>query len=150
VVSLDEENLVLLGWDFSDLDEQYVPEKAILALTTHSARQIRDDNLEELGRIRVVEVIGKDNPWDEKTVTYKSFTEDKPPSDVINPQMIVDHRVSPERGATSYLTICKPVLERLINGQSKGIVIEALGEANVDFFSSESANTEYSPRLHLF
>jgi hypothetical protein len=150
VVSLDENNLVLLGWDFSGLDKQYVPQKAILALTTHSAKQIKDDNLEELGRIRVVEVIGKDNPWDEKTVTYKSFMEDKPPSDVINPQMIVDHRVSAQLGSTTYLTICKPVLERLISGQAKGIAIEPLGEANVDFFSSESPNPEYSPMLYLF
>jgi hypothetical protein len=45
-------------------------------------------------------------------------------------------------------TISQPVLQRLIDGKTKGIVIKPLGAVNASFYSRESG-ARFAPRLYV-
>ena len=93
--------------------------------------------------------MGGDPRWDKKTVTFNSLCEGRPPDLVLNPQMIIDWPVSEGDDAKTYLTIPKPVLQRLIDGKTLGIAIRPLGAINAAFYDAEGAGGKHVPCLRL-
>jgi hypothetical protein len=61
--------------------------------------------------------------------------------------MIIDWPVTEGDGGKTYLTISRPVLQRLIDGKTLGIAVKPLGAINASFYSSESGGRELSARL---
>ncbi len=53
-----------------------------------------------------------------------------------------------EPGNKNYITISKPVLQRLIEGKTKGLLIRPLGALDASFYASENQSGN-SPKLHF-
>ena len=113
----------------------------LLELTTHSVQRTQSE-LEEFGKVRIVEILAGDPAWDQETVTLTGLLRGHALDDVLNEQMIIDVDVA-ESGKT-YATISRPVLQRLLDGATRGLAIRPLGAINVAFFALEQGR---GPRL---
>lgn len=139
---------VILRWDLAAFAGKKVVGSGLLELTTRALERTSDD-IPDFGEIRVVEILGGDPRWDKKTVTFNSLCGGKSPDLVLNPQMIIDWPVSEGDGAKTYLTIPRPVLQRLIDGKTLGIAIQPLGAINAAFYCEDGVGGKHVPRLLL-
>jgi hypothetical protein len=137
---------VILRWDLSAFAGKQVAGHGLLELTTYSVER-SSDNLKDFGIIRVVEILGGDPAWDQKTVTTGSFCRGQPLTRVWNTQMIIDYPVTEGQGGKTYLTISKPVLQRLVDGTTRGIALKPLGAINAAFYAMENEGGKHSARL---
>jgi hypothetical protein len=128
---------VILKWNFEKYKNMKVTGPAVLELTTYSL-QNSPDYKKDFGMIRVVEILdGKDN-WLDENITFEALTEGKAISEVFNSQMIIDGDVNKLRGEKNYFVISRPVMQRLLDGKTKGIVIKPLGSVVASFYASEN------------
>ena len=126
----------VLRFDFSKYRGNTVSGSGLLELTTHSVQR-RAEKTKDFGEIRVVEILGGDAEWDQRTVTYESLLKGGRPEEVFNSQMIIDVPVNETAGGKTYATLSRPVLQRLLDGRTKGLVILPLGSIHAAFASSE-------------
>jgi len=148
VVTAGGTRYVILRWDFGALAGKKVVGSGLLELTTRAVERTSDD-ISDFGLIRIVEILGGDPRWDKKTVTFNSLYGGQTPDLVLNPQMIIDWPVSEGDGAKTYLTIPRPVLQRLIDGKTLGIAIRPLGAINAAFYGTDAEGKALAPRLRL-
>jgi hypothetical protein len=148
LLTVDETHHVILRWDLSAFVGKKVAGQGLLELTTYSA-QSKSEHVKDFGLVRVVEILGGDPKWEQQTVTTDSFCQYEPLDRVLNTQMIIDWPVSPGDGAKTYLTISRPVLQRMIDGKTHGIAIKALGAINASFYPMEAEAGRYSARLRF-
>lgn len=148
VVTSGGTRYVILRWDFGALAGKKVVGSGLLELTTRSLERTSDD-IPDFGQIRVVEILGGEPRWDKKTVTFNSLCGGLPADLVICPQMIIDWPVAEGAGAKTYLTISKPVLQRLIDGKTLGIAIRPLGAINASFYAADGEGGVQAPVLRL-
>jgi hypothetical protein len=146
VVTAGGTRFIILRWDLGAFPGKKVAGHGLLELTTRSLERTSDE-LPDFGLIRVVEIPGGDPLWDQKAVTFNGLCRGKPIEDVLNPQMIIDWPVTEGDGAKTYLTISRPVLQRLIDGKTLGIAIRPLGSINASFYSLENEGGKSSARL---
>ena len=156
ILTVDAKQWAILRWDFDKYKNSKVDGAGLLELTTQSVltggdyiKAFGQDLGEEFCRIRVIEILGGDPVWDQKNVTYNSLTQGKNYSDVFNTQMVFDTEVKEEKGSKNFITISKPVLQRLINGTTKGLLIRPLGAIDASFYASENPNDDTCPKLHF-
>ncbi|HBQ58261.1 MAG TPA: hypothetical protein DD671_01165 [Balneolaceae bacterium] len=156
VLAVQSDQWGILRWALSELEDQKVQDAGILELTTQSV--VRGGNYsevygEDLGmefnKVRVIEIIGGDEDWNQTEVTFNTITQGKKLSAVFNPQMIFDAEVTEEQGGKTFITLSRPVMQRLIEGTSKGLLIRPLGAIDATFYSSEYLDGKYSPKLHF-
>ena len=76
-------------------------------------------------------------------VTVDSLVQGEALDEVLNPQMIIDWPVNETQGGKTWFTISRPVLQRLIDGRTRGIAVTPLGSINASF-SNRGAD---APRL---
>jgi hypothetical protein len=69
-------------------------------------------------------------------------------SSVFNEQMIFDSELSFQPDSKNLITISKPVLQRMIDGKTKGLLIRPLGSLDTSFYSSEDKSGN-GPKLHI-
>jgi hypothetical protein len=148
LLTVDETHDVILRWDLSRFRGKTVADHGLLELTTYSVER-KAEYVKDFGLARVVEILGGDPNWDQTTVTTDSLCHYEPLNRVLNTQMIIDWPITPGDGAKTYLTISKTVLQRLIDGNSHGIAIKALGALNASFYSLEDEGGNLSARLHF-
>jgi hypothetical protein len=148
LMSVSGTQLVILHWDFAALAGRNASGAGLLELTTHSVQR-SSDYKKDFGMVRIVEVLGGDPLWQRETVTYNTFFQGKPPSSVLNTQMIIDIEVREERGGRNLATIPQPVLQRLIDGRTLGLAIRPLGAINASFYSSANKNATVKAKLHF-
>jgi len=67
---------------------------------------------------------------------------------VFNTQMIIDYPLSSKQGDKSYFTIPRPVMQRLFDGTTKGLLIRPLGAVSGSVYASES-KADNGPKLHF-
>jgi len=137
VLSVGGTQYVILRWDLGAFAGQQVRGHGLLELTTHSVQRLSDE-VKDFGLIRVVEILGGDAAWDQRTVTTNSLCRGERLERVLNTQMIIDQAVTEGDGGKTYLTISKPVLQRLIDGRTLGIAIRPLGALTASFHAMES------------
>jgi predicted component of type VI protein secretion system len=137
---------VILRWDLSVYAGRQVADYGLLELTTHSVERCSDD-IADYGLIRVVEILGGDPKWDQKTVTADSLCMGQPLSHVLNSQMIIDRAVTEGDGGKTYIPISKIVLQRMIDGKTPGIAIKSLGAIHAGFYSMENDDGKKSAKL---
>ena len=155
VLTVGATEWIVLRWDFGDLRDEKVEGAGVLELTTHSlaiggryAEALGQDHGEEFGKIRVIEILGGDPVWDQETVTYGSLVGSAKYEDVFNAQMIIDLELAATPGEKAYFTLPRPVIQRLIDGKAKGLLVRPLGaQAGSIYASEDSANR--GPRLHF-
>ncbi len=139
---------VILRWDLSGFAGKKVAGSGLLELTTYSV-QHKAEQIKDFGLIRVIEILGGDPNWNQRTVTTDSFCRYQPLNRVLNTQMIIDWPVTEGEGGKTYLTISKPVLQRMIDGKTLGIAIKPLGAVDAAFYSMENETGKSDARLYF-
>ncbi len=146
---------VVLRWDFGDLSGATAAGSGLLEVTTAAAALGGDyvaalggDLGIEFGKVRVFEILGGDAGWDQGTVTLESLLAGQPVDEVINGQMIIDLDVATQPGGKTWFTLSRPVMQRLLNGTTKGLVLRPLGAISASFLATEQG-TDSGPRLHF-
>ncbi len=146
----------ILRWDFSNYKNKKAVEAGLLELTTKAVnlggkyiKAFGEDFGIEFGKVRVIEILNGDGEWDQNTVTYNSLTKGKKYSEVFNSQMIYDFDVIEEKDGKNFITISQPVLQRLIDGTTKGLLLRPLGAIDVSFYSMENQKKSNIAKLHF-
>jgi hypothetical protein len=155
VLTVDGNQWIVLRWDLDKFHGTQAQGPGLLELTTHTLaiggkyiQAMGQDFGEEFGMIHVIEILGGDPKWDQETVTYDSLTGGAKYRDVFNTQMIIDYPLGPKQGDTALFTIPRPVMQRLLNGTTKGLLIRPLGAVSASIYASESAAGN-GPKLHF-
>jgi hypothetical protein len=148
LLTVDGTHYVILRWDLSAFAGKTVSGSGLLELTTRSVQQ-KAERLKDFGIVRVVEILGGDPKWDQRTVTTESFCRGAALNSVLNAQMIIDWPVNEGDGGKTYLTIGRPVLQRLLEGKTLGIAIKPLGALNASFYSLEAGSGKNAARLYF-
>ena len=102
----------------------------LLELTTQSVTKggnyieaYGQDFGEEFGKIRVIEILGGGPVWDQNKVTFNNLTKGKSMrlSLIHKWFMILNYRKN--KGGKNFITISRPVLQRMIDGKTRGLLI---------------------------
>jgi hypothetical protein len=156
ILTVNENQWAILRWDFEKYKNLKVDGSGILELTTQSVPNggnyigaYGEDFGIEFGKMRVFEIIGGDPLWDQEKVTYNNLIQGNILSSVFNSQMIYDFDISVEPGGKNFITISKPVLQRLLDGKTKGLLIRPLGAIDASFYASEDKKGNNGPKLHF-
>ncbi len=156
VLTINANQWAILRWDFDQFRNAKSDGPGILELTTQSVpkggeyiKAYGEDFGIEFGKVRVIEIFGGDPRWDQSSVTYNSLMQGHQYSEIFNPQMIYDLDLSDEPGSKNFVTISKPVMQRLLNGKTKGLLIRPLGAIDPSFYASENRSGASGPRLHF-
>lgn len=146
VISAGGTRVALLRWDLHAFAGKKVTGPGLLELTTR-ALEISKKGHPDFGLLRVVEIIGGEPRWDERTAAWTAISRGAPRDLVLNPQMIIDWPVTPGDGGKTYLTISAAVLQRLIDGRALGIALTPLGSIDASFYSREERGGAAAARL---
>jgi hypothetical protein len=148
VMTVNATEFAILRWGLRAYAGRQVAGSGLLELTTNSVETTMAEP-EELGQVRVTEILAGDPNWDQRTVTLTSLLQGKPLDAVINPQMIIDARVAEGRGAKTFVTITRPVLQRLVDGKTIGLAIKPLGPISATFYALEDEYGRAAATLHF-
>jgi hypothetical protein len=144
----DEDRVAILRWDLGEFAGRRVRGSGLLELTTLSASSAEGGSGES-GLLRVTEILGGDPDWTGATVTLRSFTAGRPLGAVLNPQMIIDVPVTERRGGRTLVTISEPVLQRLVDGRTRGLALRPLGAMRAAFFTRDYYGGVAAARLYF-
>jgi hypothetical protein len=148
VMTVDAGHYVILRWDLKEFRRKKVTEHGLLELTTLALQQ-KEHPLKDFGIVRVVEILGGDPEWDQQTVTTDSFCHYERLDRVLNTQMVIDWPVTAGDGGKTFLTIGKPVLQRMIDGKTLGIAVKPLGAISASFYAMENEGGKNAARLYF-
>jgi hypothetical protein len=104
---------------------------------------------EEFPRVRVIEIFGGQTDWDQQKVTYGNFIQGIPYAEIFNTQMIYDKELADRPGSKNFITISQPVMQRLLNGTTKGLLIRPLGAITASFYALENQEGQLGSKLHF-
>lgn len=145
----------LLKWELEDFKDQEADGAGLLEITTQSVaaggnytEAYGEQFGEEFPRLRVIEIFGGDPDWEQEQVTYHNFMQELSYEEVFNPQMIFDIALAEQAGAQNFITISAPVMQRLLDGTTKGLLIRPLGAISASFYASEN-RAGMGPKLHF-
>lgn len=145
----------LLRWDFKKYRGHKAEGAGVLALTTQSIQKggnyikaYGEDLGIEFNKVRVFEIFGGDPEWQQNSVTFTSFTQGEDLQTLINSQMVFDTDIA-EAGGTTLITIPRPVLQRMLDGKTRGLLLRPLGALEVSVYDSEQGDGSRGPRLHF-
>lgn len=148
VVNVSQGRTIILKWKLDNLSKTRVSRAGLLEMNTENVEKFTDTG-QEVGLIRVSEIVGGKTCWRDKSITYQKFKNGRDIEKVINPQMIIDVKVRENNKEKILITIPKYIIQKMIEGKTKGIAIRALSPINVSFYSSEYKDGKYAPELHL-
>ena len=156
ILTVNANQWAIVRWNFEKYKNEKVDGPGLLELTTQSVpiggnyiEAFGEDFGIEFGKIRVIEVIGGDPQWDQNKVTYNNFMQGNIYSDVFNTQMIYDTEISDKPGSKNFIIISKPVLQRILDGKTIGLLIRPLGALDASFYASENQPENNGPKLHF-
>jgi len=154
VLTINGNQWAILRWDFEKYKNLKADGAGLLELTTQSVpmggnyiQAFGEDFGIEFEKVRIIEILGGDPGWEQNKVTYNNLMQGKSYSDVFNTQMIYDTEVAEKQGSKNFITISKPVLQRMIDGKTKGLLIRPLGAIDASFYASENGSD--GPKLHF-
>jgi hypothetical protein len=147
LLSVSDTRIIIMRWDFSDFKGKKASRAGLLELSPFAIQRSPDFH-KDFGMVRIAEILQGDPVWDEKSITFDKLKGSLPIEQVINTQMIIDDSVTWNNDGKVLFTISQPVLQRLIEGKTKGLAIKPLGAVNALFYSWNSDAT-LSPRLYF-
>lgn len=155
ILTVDANQSAILRWDFAEFRGRAADGAGLLELTTQSAplggnyvAPYGEDLGVEFGKIRVIEILGGEPDWDQQTVTYASLLRGEDPNEAFNTQMISDVEVSARPGSKTYVTLSRPVMQRLLDGKTRGLILRPLGAIAASVYASENSAGN-GPTLHF-
>ncbi|MFL6551230.1 MAG: hypothetical protein ACJ8OJ_21270 [Povalibacter sp.] len=155
VLTVTADQWIVLRWDFGQLKGAKAAGAGLLELTTSSLaiggkyiEALGKDFGEEFGKVHVIEILGGDPAWDQEKVTSKSLMRGANYEDVFNTQMTIDLELGSKPGEKAYFTLPRPVMQRLLDGKTKGLLIKPLGALSGSVFASEDKSGN-GPKLHF-
>jgi hypothetical protein len=155
VLTVSANQAAILRWDFEKLRGRQADGAGVLEFTTCSVAKggnyvahFGEDLGVEFGKVRVIEILGGDPIWEQETVTQQSLLRGEDTADVFNSQMIFDVELDGKPGGKSYVTLSRPVMQRLLDGTTKGLVIRPLGAIAASVYASED-RAGRGPKLHF-
>ena len=155
ILTVNCDQWAILRWNFGKYKNAKADGPGLLELTTQSVTRggkyidtYGEDLGVEFGKVRVIEIFGGDPSWDQDSVTYNNFFRGNSYSDVFNTQMIYDAELTEEQGGKNYMTISRPVMQRLLDGKTKGLLIRPLGAVDASFYDSQNGDNN-GPKLHF-
>jgi hypothetical protein len=155
VLTINGNQWAVLRWDFGALRGKKAAGAGVLELTTQAlpngGKYIEhwgQDFGEEFGKLHVIEILGGDPAWDQETVTYHSLMRGGSYTEVFNPQMTIDLELAEKPGGKAYFTLPRPVMQRLLDGTTKGILLRPLGAYAPSIYASENKGGN-GPVLHF-
>lgn len=156
VLTIHGHQWAILRWDLAKFKNAIADGAGVFEFTTYSVhsggnytKAYGHDYGEEFPRVRVIEILGGDPAWDQGAVSYNILMQGKDYHEVFNEQMIYDVEMSELPGTKNYVTISQPVLQRLLNGTTKGLLIRPLGAIDASFYSSENSGGNFAAKLHF-
>jgi len=156
VLTIANNQWAIMRWDFGQFKQSVADGEGLLELTTHSVLKGGDyittygqDFGMEFGKVRVIEILGGSPKWEQNKVTYKTLFSEDGSGEIVNGQMIFDAEVIESKGGKNFITISRPVLQRLLDGKTKGLMIKPLGAINASFYASEELTGKNSPKLYF-
>lgn len=145
----------ILRWDLQAYRGKKAEGAGVLSLTTQSVQKggnyvaaLGEDFGIEFDKVRVFEILGGDANWQQNSVTFANFTQGKDLQTTINGQMIFDTDVA-KAGGKTLVTIPRPVMQRILDGTTRGIMLQPLGALEVSFYDSEDGDGSRAPELHF-
>ena len=155
ILTVNANQWAILRWDFGKYNNLKADGAGVFEFTTYSApyggnyMQAYEPGLgEEFPRVRVIEILGGDPAWEQGKVTYNTLMQGKDYAAVFNTQMIFDIKMEEAPGSKNYITISRSVLQRLLHGTTKGLLIRPLGAIDASFYASEGLSKN-GPKLHF-
>jgi hypothetical protein len=148
LLAVDGSRMALLRWDLSALKGKKVKGPGQFEFYAQSVYRLAE-NPKDFGEVRICEVLGGTPDWPEENVTLESLLGGRPEAEVFNEQTIVDVAVTPGPGGKTTVTISQPVLQRLVDGRTKGLVIKPLGAISAVLRDADAADGRYAARLRL-
>jgi hypothetical protein len=139
---------ILMKWDLQSFKGRQASGSGLLELTTYSLQR-SPEYQKDFGMVRVCEIFGGDSVWDQDNVTYASFSQNRPIDESINSQMIIDVAVNGSRGGRNLITVSRPVLQRMLDGRTRGLAIKPLGAVSASFYACENQGGKFAPILHF-
>lgn len=155
VLTVSAGQFPILRWDMKSFRGRKADGAGVLELTTQSVQKggnyvdaLGEDFGIEFDKVRIIEIFGGDADWQQASVTYANFTQGKELQSLINGQMIFDTDVAQANGKT-FVTLSRPVMQRLLDGTTRGLLLKPLGALEVSFYDSEHGNGSQAPTLHF-
>jgi hypothetical protein len=156
VLTVSANQWAILRWDLEKYEGSKAEGVGLLELTTQAVStggnylEAYGQQLgEEFPRVRVIEIFGGQPDWDQEKVTYENFIQGKPYAEVFNTQMVYDIELNDTPGSKNFITISQPVMQRLLNGTTKGLLVRPLGAINASFYASENQQGQMGSKLHF-
>lgn len=148
ILEVDGNKISILRWDFSQYKESRIEGTSVLELSTKSLIKL-NENVKDFGLLRISEIIRSSSEWTRNNVTLNSLLNGQQIESVINEQMIIDVEVNPKVNEKTIITISEVVMNRLLDGSSKGIALLPLGEIDAIFYSVFSEDETLKPKLYF-
>ena len=148
LLTISGTQFVILRWEMADFAGTRVAGSGLLELRTYGLQR-SPDYVKDFGMVRITEIAGGDPKWDQTSVSYNTLCRGRPLSEVLNEQMIIDVDVREGRGGVTLATISNPVLQRIVDGTTRGLAIRPLGAVTASFYALENEGGKLSARLHF-
>ncbi len=148
LLAVDGSRMAVLRWDLSALKGKKVKGPGQFEFYSQSVYRLAR-NPKDFGEVRICEILGGPPDWPEESVTLESLLGGQPEAAVFNEQTIVDVAVTPGPDGKTVVTISQPVLQRLVDGQTKGLVIKPLGAISAVLRDADADGGKYAARLRL-
>ncbi|MDQ8200698.1 hypothetical protein QEH56_21200 [Pelagicoccus enzymogenes] len=156
VLTVSEGQYPILRWDLAELRGAEATGPGVLELTTRSlskggdyGKAFGEDLGVEFGKVRIFEVFGGPSEWSDASVTYHSFLEGQDFWNVVNEQMIFDTELAEADGGKTHITLSRPVMQRILDGTTKGLLLMPLGAIDATIYDSSAHNGKYAAKLHF-
>lgn len=149
VLTTDNNKIVLLRWNLYEYRGRDVSGYGMLELTPFSFYNATGTDQIEFDQIRLVEILGGNAAWTSSDVTFNDFLSGDSLLDVLNTQMIIDIDIPDTKDKPVWIHIPRPVIQRLIDGTTKGIALYPLGLLSASFYSGDSMIHPLRPRIYF-
>jgi len=148
LLSVGQSRFLIFKGDFSNHSSKKAKGLGVLSIHLHHFERSVDYK-KDFGHLRLVEIIGGDVAWEKEQVTYHSFLKSNNLNEVINGQMIIDVDPTLNENGMLEFSIPEPVIQRLINGTTKGLAILPLGAVHASFYNSGFRISEKRPTAYF-
>ena len=148
VDAISGSQITILKFDLSAFKGKTVDGWGELELTTATAGWAAT-NLEEFGYIRAVEIKNTAPDFQRATVTWDNFFAGRPLLEVLNGQLFYDVQPALQRDGKTIIALNPAVMQRLVDGTSRGIALYGQGALNLSFASSQAPGEGSRPTLRF-